>query len=269
LTRPVFRILGPLEIELNGHVAALGRRERALLGVLLLNAGEVVSVECLIEGVWGDAPPTSAKHMLHEYVSRLRQTLGDASRIVTCVPGYVAVCGDEELDARRFAALAATARAAARAREHAEALQSYDEALQLWRGGALAGVELEGDARIDAARLDQERLMLKEERIDTALALGRHRELIPELERLVRRHLPALVRAAGWTVVRLRSYGYAETDEPGYMLTIVDRGADALVALGRLDAQTADALKGEARRRAEGGVFFGHIAYACLTAEAR
>lgn len=83
------------------------------------------------------------------------------------------------------------------------------------------------------------------------------------------RHLPALVRAAGWTVVRLRSYGYAETDEPGYMLTIVDRGADALVALGRLDAQTADALKGEARRRAEGGVFFGHIAYACLTAEAR
>jgi hypothetical protein len=83
------------------------------------------------------------------------------------------------------------------------------------------------------------------------------------------RHLPALVRAAGWTVVRLRSYGYAETDEPGYMLTIVDRGADALVALGRLDSQTADALKGEARRRAEGGVFFGHIAYACLTAEAR
>ena len=186
MTRPVFRILGPLEIESNGHVVTLGRRERALLGVLLLDAGEVVSVERLIDGVWGEAPPTSAKHMVHEYVSRLRQTLGDGTRIVTRVPGYVAVCSDDELDARQFSALAAAARAVAGAGEHAKALRLYDEALQLWRGDALAGAELEGDARIDAARLDQERLLLKEERIDSALALGRHRELIPELERHVR-----------------------------------------------------------------------------------
>ncbi len=86
---PVFRILGPLEVELSdGRVLALGRRERALLGVLLLNAGEVVAVERLIDGVWGEAPPSSAKHMVHEYVSRLRTALGDASRIQTRVPGY-------------------------------------------------------------------------------------------------------------------------------------------------------------------------------------
>ena len=85
-------------------------------------------------------------------------------------------------------------------------------------------------------------------------------------DRFLVRHLPALVRAAGWNIVRMRSHGYVETDEPAYMLTIVDRGADALVALGRLDAQTADALKSEARLRAERGAFFGHIAYASLIA---
>ena len=135
LTTPAFRILGPLEVELDERVVALGRRERALLGVLLLNAGAVVSVERLIDGVWGEAPPSSAKHMVHEYVSRLRQALGDASRIATRVPGYLAVCSDDELDARRFSALAAAARTAASAGEHAEALQAYDEALD--SGGAM------------------------------------------------------------------------------------------------------------------------------------
>ena len=186
LTTPAFRILGPLEVELDERVVALGRRERAMLAVLLLDAGSVVSVERLIDGVWGEAPPSSAKHMVHEYVSRLRQALGDASRIATRAPGYLAVCSDNELDARRFSALAAAARLAASAGAHAEALQAYDEALRLWRGDALEGVELEGDARVDAARLDDDRLLVAEERIDSALALGRHRELTSELERSVR-----------------------------------------------------------------------------------
>ena len=103
--QPAFRILGPLEVELNERAVPLGRRERALLAVLLLNAGEVVSVESLIDGVWGQAPPSSAKHMVHEYVSRLRHALGDAARIETRVPGYRVVCGDGELDARVFATL--------------------------------------------------------------------------------------------------------------------------------------------------------------------
>ena len=168
------------------HVVALGRRERALLGVLLLNAGDVVSVERLIDGVWGEAPPASAKHMVHEYVSRLRQALGDASRIATRVPGYLAVCCDDELDTGRFSRLTAAARTAARAGKHGDALRAYDSALDLWRGDALAGAELEGEARVDAARLDQERLLVKEERVDSALALGLHRDLIPALERHVR-----------------------------------------------------------------------------------
>lgn len=83
--------------------------------------------------------------------------------------------------------------------------------------------------------------------------------------RLVRR-LPAMVREADYEVIRLRSHGYSETTQPSYMLTIIDRGADALVASGQLGTDTADALKAEARRRAEAGTFFGHIAYASLIA---
>jgi hypothetical protein len=81
--------------------------------------------------------------------------------------------------------------------------------------------------------------------------------------------LAALVGAAGWEVVRLRSHGYVETEEPGYMLTLVDRGADTLVASGRLGEPAADALKAEARRRVAAGEFFGHIAYASLIARAQ
>lgn len=77
------------------------------------------------------------------------------------------------------------------------------------------------------------------------------------------------MRAAGFEVVRLRSHGYAETAELHYMLTLVDRGADALAAAGQLGTAAADALKAEARRRGEAGEFFGHIAYASVIARRR
>jgi ubiquinone/menaquinone biosynthesis C-methylase UbiE len=83
-------------------------------------------------------------------------------------------------------------------------------------------------------------------------------------DRFLVRRLGVLVRAAGWEVVRLRSHGYVENDDPGYMLTLVDRGADTLVSAGRLGSDAAEALKGEARRRVAAGEFFGHIAYASL-----
>ena len=85
-------------------------------------------------------------------------------------------------------------------------------------------------------------------------------------DRLLVRRLVPLVRAAGWEVARLRSHGHVEAEEPGYMLTLVDRGADRLVADGALGEAAADALRQEARRRADAGAFFGHIAYASLIA---
>jgi peptide/nickel transport system substrate-binding protein len=180
--QPEFRILGPLEVALGARlVSPGGRRERAILGILLLHAGEVVSVERLIDGVWGEARPASAKHMIHEYVSRLRLALGESSSIATRPPGYMVELTGAALDAREFGRLTA----AARTQPHAEAIESFDRALALWRGAALADAELEGHAQTAATRLDQERWLVGEERIDCALALGRHVQLIPELEHRV------------------------------------------------------------------------------------
>ena len=182
---PVFRILGPLAVTRDAQLVSVGgRRERAILAILLLHRGEVVSVERLIDGVWGDARPASAKHMVHEYVSRLRQALGDVP-IATRPPGYLLEWPDPTSDARQFAELVATARAAASAGDHGGAVHAYDQALALWRGDALADVGLEGHAQIAASRLDQERTLADEERVDSALALGRHLQLIPELEHRV------------------------------------------------------------------------------------
>jgi SAM-dependent methyltransferase len=85
-------------------------------------------------------------------------------------------------------------------------------------------------------------------------------------DRLLVRRLAPMVRGAGWEVERVGSHGHVEADRPGYMLTLVDRGADTLVAEGALGDDAAEALKHEARRRADAGEFFGHIAYASVIA---
>ena len=177
---------GRLSALVDGRPVDLpSRRERALLGSLLLYVGEAVSVEALIDSVWGEAAPVSARHMVHEYVSRLRGALGDASVIATRSPGYVVERDACDLDAARFAELLGTARAAVAADELDEALKAFDEALGLWRGDALSDVALEADARFAAARLDDERRTARSERVDLALILGRHHELIPDLQRAV------------------------------------------------------------------------------------
>jgi YVTN family beta-propeller protein len=181
-----FRILGQLEVLVDGRSVDLAsRRERALLGVLLLRVGEVVSVDELIDSVWGEPAPVSARHMVHEYVSRLRAVFGDASVITTRPPGYAVERDACELDTVRFADLVATARSAVAAGDLNVALDGFDEALGLWRGDALSDVGLEGDARAAATRLDDERRAVRSERVDLALSLGRHQELVPELERAV------------------------------------------------------------------------------------
>jgi YVTN family beta-propeller protein len=181
-----FGILGPLEALVDGRRVDLSsRRERALLGALLLQVGKVASVEALIDSVWGDPAPASARHMVQEYVSRLRIALGDAPVIATRAPGYTIDRGTCELDAARFTELLRSARSAVAAHRLDAALMTFDQAIGLWRGDALCDVALEADARAAAARLDDERRAARSERVDVALALGRHRELIPELDRAV------------------------------------------------------------------------------------
>ena len=175
-----FRILGPLEVRDGERVLALGgARRRAVLGLLLLDANRVVSVDGLVDGVWGDAPPASAHASLQNHVSRLRDVLGD--RLETRAPGYLLRVGPDELDLDRFRHLVDEAQGA----EAAVAAQRLREALSLWRGAPLA--DLAGEpAGLAAAHLDELRLAALETRVEADLALGRHTALVPELEELVR-----------------------------------------------------------------------------------
>jgi DNA-binding SARP family transcriptional activator/DNA-binding beta-propeller fold protein YncE len=181
-----FGILGPLEVKVDGKSVKLGGRgERALLGTLLLDAGETVALERLVDDLWGEAPPASARHLIHVYVSRLRRGLGEPSVITTRPPGYAVELGAHALDATTFERLLDEGRRAQATGSYQEALGSFDGALALWRGSALADLDLESDARIKQSRLDELRVVALEERISIRLMLGQHGQVVPELEQAV------------------------------------------------------------------------------------
>jgi class 3 adenylate cyclase/predicted ATPase len=180
-----FWILGPLEVHDHGRQIPLGGgKQRALLGVLLLHANESISSERLIDELWGDQPPARAHKLVQGYVSGLRKLLGPA-RVVTRSPGYLVRVEADGLDALRFDRLVAEARTAEEPRLRADRLR---EALELWRGSALADVRLEGFAAREAERLNEQRLATLLDRIEVDLELGRHAELVGELEALVAAH---------------------------------------------------------------------------------
>jgi DNA-binding SARP family transcriptional activator len=181
-----FAILGPLDVRVDGKSVKLGGRgERALLGTLLLSAGEIVPLERIVDGVWGEAPPASARHLIQVYVSRLRRALEEPSVITTRPPGYAVELDGHTLDATTFERLLDEGRKGQAAGSYQDALGCFDAALALWRGSALADLDLESDARIRQSRLDELRLVALEERISTRLALGQHAQVVPELEQAV------------------------------------------------------------------------------------
>jgi DNA-binding SARP family transcriptional activator len=178
-----FRVLGPLEVVEDGRELSLGgTKQRALLANLLLRANQVVSSERLIDELWGESPPATAAKAIQVYVSNLRKQLGE--RLLTRSPGYVLQVDPDEFDLARFEELLDKARKAA---PHAAA-ESLRSALALWRGPALADLAYESFAQTDIARLEELRLAAWEERVEADLAVGRHAELVPELESLVARH---------------------------------------------------------------------------------
>jgi DNA-binding SARP family transcriptional activator len=179
-----FRLLGPLEASEQDRPLPLGGvKQRSLLAILLLNANELVSSDRLIDQLWGGSPPATASKSIQVYVSRLRKALGEG-RIATHPPGYILRASPGELDLARFEQLAAEASRA----PPASAAGKLREALALWRGPALADLAYEPFAQVEIARLEEMRLAVLEQRIDADLALGRHAELIGELEALVARH---------------------------------------------------------------------------------
>jgi DNA-binding SARP family transcriptional activator len=183
-----FAILGPLEVRDGGATLSLGApRQRAVLALLLLHANQVVPADRLIDELWGDEAPETAKVILQGYISGLRKVLG-AHRIATRAAGYVIELEPDRLDLLRFEALLVEAGARAAEGEPAAAAAGYRDALRLWRGPALVDFAYESFAQAPISRLEELRLTALEKRIDADLALGRHADLVAELEGLVAEH---------------------------------------------------------------------------------
>jgi DNA-binding SARP family transcriptional activator/basic membrane lipoprotein Med (substrate-binding protein (PBP1-ABC) superfamily) len=182
-----FHVLGPLEVRVDGEGLAIGgAKQRAVLAVLLLHAGEVVPVARLVDEVWGDEPPPSAAHTLESYISRLRQLLSaHGPRLIRRGAGYAIELDGASLDARDFGGLHEQAALAVAMEDHASVVDITAAALGMWRGPALADVALASAGRAEADRLEELRLRTYELRFDAELALGRDEQAIGELQKLV------------------------------------------------------------------------------------
>ncbi|HEX5882465.1 MAG TPA: BTAD domain-containing putative transcriptional regulator, partial [Actinomycetota bacterium] len=185
-----FRVLGPLEVVAGGQPLDLGTpRQRDLLGLLLVHAGEVVSYDRVVEDLWDGDPPATARHTLQGYVHRLRRTLGaDAWRLTTRPPGYQLKVSTGELDAQRFQDLAKAGRRALVRDDPQAAADQLAAGLGLWRGPLLADLDEVAALAPERARLEALRLTALEDRIEADLALGEHGGLVTELEGLLADH---------------------------------------------------------------------------------
>jgi DNA-binding SARP family transcriptional activator len=185
-----FRLLGPVEIVLDGEPSSLAApRQEIVLAMLLLEANRVVPVSRLVDALWDETPPHTAKSQVHISVSALRRLLGPrgAEVILTRSPGYLIQVPDDALDLKRFEALAASGAAAAGEQRLEDATRHFRAALDLWRGPAMAGVDSRV-IQVYATRWNETRLAVLEDRLDLELQLGRHREVIGELGELVAQH---------------------------------------------------------------------------------
>src|SRR5919198_31131 len=194
MTAPVdFLLLGPLEARQAGRPLRLGSiKHRMLLAKLLLHANQVVSTDELIDTVWGEQPPPTVRQSLQNHVASLRRAIepgnggaGPPRTLITRDPGYMLQLDPNQLDLHRFRRLASEGRGALGG-EATTALRLLHEALSLWRGPVLADVVATGAAWPELVGIDEERIAALEVRIEAELVLGRHLELIGELEALVR-----------------------------------------------------------------------------------
>ena len=226
-----FRILGSVQALVDGHQVSLGgRRQLTLLAFLLVNANRALSTDALTETVWGPARP-AGDNRLQMAITRLRKALEplnppDGPRLRTVSGGYVLALEPDELDAELFARGVQAGRSALDARDPARAAEQLASALSLWRGPPLADVSFEDFAQPEIRRLEELHLTALETLIDSKLELGRHTELIGELEALVAEH-PTREHLAGQLMVALYRAG---------------RQADALEIYQRIRAHLASEL---------------------------
>ncbi len=223
--RPVrFGVLGPLEVSgQDGPRPLGGPKQRIVLAHLVLAANRVVPAEHLIDAVWGEELPEVPKATLQVYISRLRSVLGPDT-IEGRPPGYRLRAEPDEVDAQLFEDLLGEARVSET--EPRDVADTLTEALELWRGPALADLAAEPSLSGEIARLEELRLETVEEKIAAQLDLGQHNRVVAELEGLTRAHP---LRERLWGELMLALYRQ-------------DRQADALAAFERARTTLADEL---------------------------
>jgi len=188
-----FEVLGRLRVidsrdrggEAGAGLRLGGARQQLVLAMLLADANSVVSTDALVDGLWGDSPPSAARHTVQGYVSELRKLLGPV--IARDGPGYVVRADDSSLDSLEFETLVGRGRNALTDDPEA-AVASLSAALQLWRGAPFTGLDDAAVLLAERARLEQLQLLALEDRAGAELALGRHREIAAELDALSREH---------------------------------------------------------------------------------
>ena len=197
-----FRILGSLEIWDRGRLIEVRRaKQRALLAILLLQPGEVLSTDNILDGLWGEAAPRTAKAALRNYVSQLRQLVGP-DVLLSQHGGYLLDIAHEQIDLGRFQARVAEGRAVT----GKERVAKLREALALWRGPPLEDLAFEPFASREIANLEELRTAALEDLIDAELVLGAGAELIGELESLIAKH-PFRERIRGQLMLALYRAG--------------------------------------------------------------
>jgi DNA-binding SARP family transcriptional activator len=180
-----FLLLGPLEVRDGSRRVPLGGvRQRSVLALLLLDPNHVVPADRIVDELWGEAPPATAVTAVQVYVSRLRKELGH-SAIETREPGYVLEAGPPTHDLLRFEAAAAAGRKAIASGDLTGGAELLRVALAEWRGPALADLARAPFACRAADRLEELRLAALEDRIEADLALGRHADVLDELNGVV------------------------------------------------------------------------------------
>ncbi len=183
-----FRILGPLEVrDGDREVRLRAGKERALLALLLVNANRTLAIDRIVDDLWGEDVPESAQKMVQIHVSKLRKVLA-AGLLHTRPPGYSLQLAPDDIDLDRFERLVAKARTSLDVGRAGEASADFRAALELWRGPALAEFASEPFASAEGARLEEVRVSALEGRLEADLLLGRHGDLVGELEALIARY---------------------------------------------------------------------------------
>jgi DNA-binding SARP family transcriptional activator/streptogramin lyase len=201
-----YRLLGEFEVlDAGGPIEIAPGRQRSLLALLLLHENTVVSTDRLVDDLWDGSPPGTAEKTIHVYVSRLRKRL-PGGRLVTRGSGYLLRVEDGELDAARFESMLRDGRGALAAGEAGRAARVLADALALWRGPAFADLTYEPFAQAEIARLEELRLAAQIDLAEAELALGRHEQLVPQLQTLVAAH-PLQERLRGQLMLALYRSG--------------------------------------------------------------